>query len=587
MPERHSIFAWLVSLEALDAPAERQAALGSGGDLADLAADDDLVSRDTQGHRELAQRLAELGSDGWITWDWFPGLEAEEPPPNLALDEVALGRVAQIRIAPEGYSAFAARTALSAGDVAAVDSQPAYDLFISHASEDKDAVARPLARALSIRGFAVWFDEEQLEVGDHLRRSIDAGLAASRYGVVVLSHSFFEKRWTQSELDGLFAREMTEGEEVILPLWHGVDDVFMVKKAPLIAHRLALRTEIGIEALADRLARRLRRQQGQDALRERVERAPQPISASGAGSAIKPEPVRPDDATAPTAAREGVLAMLRSEDEIGLQELLAFERRAFERGVTATLQEAGDKLGSSAEPVHLRPVGAALWANIDRRLGSLLPLVEYAPEQIPRELAALVDFAGVPAATRSPFAAWIDGPRWGVWLVALITGTAATALGRFGVVADMWRQRAPYDATRPLPAARLQGGAELGAALLRARGSHAQVPELWYPAFAIAESEMLSTYYPLLTRVGETVDRPLAFLSRAGDFLWLCGALAGRDSIDMIRYWSASQVHPTLPSRIAADPDLAGALAAAVGVAPSELETTLGEWVRAATGPRV
>ena len=70
-----------------------------------------------------------------------------------------------------------------------------YDVFISHASEDKDEVARPLAQRLEQLGLRVWLDECQLTVGDSLRRSIDRGLGESRFGVVVLSPAFFRKEW--------------------------------------------------------------------------------------------------------------------------------------------------------------------------------------------------------------------------------------------------------------------------------------------------------------------------------------------------------------------------------------------------------
>ena len=73
--------------------------------------------------------------------------------------------------------------------------QPSWDVFISHASEDKETVARPLAEALARRGVKVWFDAEQLTLGDSLRRSIDQGLAQSRYGIVILSRRFFAKEW--------------------------------------------------------------------------------------------------------------------------------------------------------------------------------------------------------------------------------------------------------------------------------------------------------------------------------------------------------------------------------------------------------
>jgi hypothetical protein len=82
-----------------------------------------------------------------------------------------------------------------------------WDVFISHASEDKAVVAKPLADMLQAKGLKVWYDEYTLSIGDNLRRSIEQGLAGSRYGIVVLSPNFFAKKWTQLELDGLFALE--------------------------------------------------------------------------------------------------------------------------------------------------------------------------------------------------------------------------------------------------------------------------------------------------------------------------------------------------------------------------------------------
>lgn len=88
------------------------------------------------------------------------------------------------------------------------------DFFISHASEDKEAVARPLADELKARGFRVWLDEFELRLGDSLRAKIDEGLRVSRFGVVILSPAFFSKRWPQQELNGLAAREMSGGRKV-------------------------------------------------------------------------------------------------------------------------------------------------------------------------------------------------------------------------------------------------------------------------------------------------------------------------------------------------------------------------------------
>lgn len=114
-----------------------------------------------------------------------------------------------------------------------------YDIFISHASEDKESFVKPLAESLIKLGLKIWYDEFTLKIGDSLRRSIDSGLLNSKYGVVILSDSFFAKNWTQYELDGMVTKEM-QGHKVILPIWHKVskDDVF--KFSPTLADKVAL-----------------------------------------------------------------------------------------------------------------------------------------------------------------------------------------------------------------------------------------------------------------------------------------------------------------------------------------------------------
>lgn len=124
-----------------------------------------------------------------------------------------------------------------------------HDVFISHASEDKEAFVRPLAEALTEAGVDVWYDETVLTVGDSLRRSIDKGLASSRFGIVVLSTSFFAKNWPQYELDGLVTRETSSGEKVILPIWHKVSKDEVASYSPTLADKVALNT--GILSLND------------------------------------------------------------------------------------------------------------------------------------------------------------------------------------------------------------------------------------------------------------------------------------------------------------------------------------------------
>jgi hypothetical protein len=82
-----------------------------------------------------------------------------------------------------------------------------WDVFISHASEDK-AYVYPLVAALEGAGVSVWYDDQALMWGDDLRPKINHGLINCRYGIVVLSKAFLNiKKWTEYELNGLFARE--------------------------------------------------------------------------------------------------------------------------------------------------------------------------------------------------------------------------------------------------------------------------------------------------------------------------------------------------------------------------------------------
>jgi hypothetical protein len=128
-----------------------------------------------------------------------------------------------------------------------------YDAFLSHASDDKAAIARPLYRALTRAGVTVWYDEGVLTLGDSLRRKIDEGLSRCRFGIVILSPKFFSKDWPQRELDGLVARENASGEKAILPVWHNLTKSQVAKFSPTLADRLAGNSKEGIPSLVRKI----------------------------------------------------------------------------------------------------------------------------------------------------------------------------------------------------------------------------------------------------------------------------------------------------------------------------------------------
>lgn len=115
-----------------------------------------------------------------------------------------------------------------------------FDIFISHASEDKEKFIRPLADKLSLNGYNVWYDEFTLNIGDSLFSSISQGIKDSRFGLLVLSKSFFEKQWTKKELEGLISKEVFDKENIILPIWLDINQIDVYKFSPLLTDKFAI-----------------------------------------------------------------------------------------------------------------------------------------------------------------------------------------------------------------------------------------------------------------------------------------------------------------------------------------------------------
>jgi len=128
-----------------------------------------------------------------------------------------------------------------------------YDVFISHASEDKAGFVNALCKELEASGVKVWYDELSIGWGDSLRAKIDNGLKKSRFGIVILSKDYIRKGWTQYELDGLFQIEMTNGK-TILPVWHNITKDEVQAFSPALAGRKALNTAMfSAREIADEL----------------------------------------------------------------------------------------------------------------------------------------------------------------------------------------------------------------------------------------------------------------------------------------------------------------------------------------------
>lgn len=115
-----------------------------------------------------------------------------------------------------------------------------YDFFISHASEDKESFVRPLAEKLSALGYNIWYDEFSLKLGDSLVQGISNGIKNSSFGILVLSHNFFQKTWTKKELEALINKEVITNNNSILPIWFNINQKDVYEFTPLLVDKLAI-----------------------------------------------------------------------------------------------------------------------------------------------------------------------------------------------------------------------------------------------------------------------------------------------------------------------------------------------------------
>lgn len=131
-----------------------------------------------------------------------------------------------------------------------------WDIFLSHASEDKIDFVEPLADELRERDVHVWYDDESLAIGGSIRQGIDDGLLSSRYTVVIVSDHYIRKEWTKKELGALFALE-SNGRHRVIPIYHNITAEDVRAFSPMLADRKAINSEIGRERIVDELLKLL------------------------------------------------------------------------------------------------------------------------------------------------------------------------------------------------------------------------------------------------------------------------------------------------------------------------------------------
>jgi hypothetical protein len=114
------------------------------------------------------------------------------------------------------------------------------DVFLCHAWDDRNGVARELHDLLESRGVSVWFSEKDVRLGSTLLREIDKGLAKSRVGIVLVTHALLQRVAAEGiadkELSALLARDL------LVPIVHNTTYEALREISPLLGSRSGLNT---------------------------------------------------------------------------------------------------------------------------------------------------------------------------------------------------------------------------------------------------------------------------------------------------------------------------------------------------------
>lgn len=126
------------------------------------------------------------------------------------------------------------------------------DVFLSHASPDKDPYIYLIVKSLEKREITYWLDEAEIQWGDSLVDKISYGLEHSRYVLVFISEAFLARKWPMAELKAALSREITSGETRVLPVFL-CDSEIILKKVSFLRDKLWFRWANNVDELISQL----------------------------------------------------------------------------------------------------------------------------------------------------------------------------------------------------------------------------------------------------------------------------------------------------------------------------------------------
>jgi RNA-directed DNA polymerase len=124
-----------------------------------------------------------------------------------------------------------------------------YDVFISHANEDKDQIARPIFEACAKLGLKAFLDEAHIGWGQSFTQKINTALGSARTVLAIVSNTSVAKEWPIVEVNTALSLEVS-GQKKVVPLIVGKPDL---SKLPLIKGKDAMTWNGDAGAVAKRL----------------------------------------------------------------------------------------------------------------------------------------------------------------------------------------------------------------------------------------------------------------------------------------------------------------------------------------------
>ena len=112
---------------------------------------------------------------------------------------------------------------------------PEYDVFISHANADKENLIEELNESLKKLGVKIFYDKDELEWGDNWKDRILNGTKKAEFAIIVISQNFFDREWTERELNEFLNRQNRNGQKLILPILHNITVQQLKEKYPSVA----------------------------------------------------------------------------------------------------------------------------------------------------------------------------------------------------------------------------------------------------------------------------------------------------------------------------------------------------------------